>query len=278
MRTKGFTLIELIIVIVLLAIISTFTFRFVGIGAEMYATGASRLQLLEQSRFAIERITRELRNSVPNSARVINSDQCLEFVPVKAAGTYYKAPFSSNSPEPLSLEFFSFSEQWGIVFDDETDPEPPFPSKYTDQYDRLFIYATQSHYIYSNGSPPQRWVKVSKDIDRDGSLTNIELDGYFAEESPTERLYIGKPPVRFCVEGTELKRYSNYGWESAPSPNNGTVISEQLVGLTGSSEAPFRVNNAELMRNNVILIFLEYQSSRAERLFFNREVHIPNAP
>ncbi|NWO01724.1 MAG: type II secretion system protein [Idiomarinaceae bacterium] len=266
MKVKGFTLIELIIVIVLLAVISTFTFRFVGIGAEMYATGASRLQLLEQSRFAIERITRELRNSVPNSARVMNGNQCLEFVPVKAAGTYYDAPFSSSSS--ASLDFVSLSTGWDEVLDDET------------LHDRLFIYATRTMYIYQNDSSlPMRWAKVDNDTQSEGALTYLELesDSYFAEESPFRRMYVGSPPVSFCVEGAQLIRYSNYGWETPPDGDDGVVISEHLMNSL-SGAVPFRVINAELMRNNIVHIFLEYQSSHAEPLFFNQKVHIPNAP
>lgn len=45
---RGFTLVELIIVIVLLAIIAGFSFQFVGIGAQMFSTGAERLQTIEK--------------------------------------------------------------------------------------------------------------------------------------------------------------------------------------------------------------------------------------
>lgn len=266
MKVKGFTLIELVIVIVLLAVISTFTFRFVGIGAEMYATGASRLQLLEQSRFAVERITRELRNSVPNSARAMNGNQCLEFVPVKAAGTYYEAPFSSSSP--ASLDFVSLSIGWNEILGDEK------------LQNRLFIYATQAMYIYQDDSSfPRRWAKVDNYTQSEGALTGLDLesDSYFAEESPLRRMYVGSPPVSFCVEGTQLIRYSNYGWEPPPYGVDGVVISEHLMN-SSSGAIPFRVINAELMRNNVVHIFLEYQSSNAEPLFFNQKVHIPNAP
>ncbi|MCP1338716.1 prepilin-type N-terminal cleavage/methylation domain-containing protein [Idiomarina sp. M1R2S28] len=274
MKVKGFTLVELIIVIVLLAVISTFTFRFVGIGAEMYATGASRLQLLEQSRFAVERITRELRNSVPNSARVTNGNQCLEFVPVKAAGTYYDAPFSSSSS--ASLDFVSLSTGWDEIVDDETSTA----SLVYPLYDRLFIYATQAIYIYQDESSfPRRWAKVEDDTTRESALTDLELepDSYFAQKSPLRRMYVGKPPVRFCVEGTQLIRYSNYGWENPPDGDDGVVISEHLMN-SSSGAISFRVINAELMRNNVVHIFLEYQSPNAEPLFFNQKIHIPNAP
>ncbi|AVV84022.1 MSHA biogenesis protein MshO [Shewanella putrefaciens] len=48
--------------------------------------------MLSQSRFVVERMTRELRSAVPNSVRV-NTDsltyQCIEFVPIQASTSYY---------------------------------------------------------------------------------------------------------------------------------------------------------------------------------------------
>lgn len=270
-REKAFTLIELIIVIVLLSIVAIFSFRFVGLGSEMFVTGADRVKLLDQSRFAIERVTRELRNSVPNSARVLtasdNSFQCLEFVPIKTAGTYYGAPFNSSASN--QFDFVSLAPAWAEVL----------PT------DRLFIYATQSRYIYSGSGSRERWAQVAAVTPRAGENTLLELASgqFFDEQSPRQRLYIGESPVSFCVDASgRLNRYSDYGWNEAPErppASAGTQIGERLVNLQPSgTQVPFRVDDATLLRNNIIHIFLEYRSAAAESLFFNQEVHIPNAP
>ena len=274
MREHGFTLIELVIVIVLLAIVSIFTFRFVGIGAEMYVAGSERLKLLDQSRFAIERITRELRNSVPNSARVrtlTDGSQCLEFVPIKVAGTYYNAPFANSSPE--SLDFVTMATDWSSIKAGSINN------------DRLFIYATRPDFIYPDKvDGERRWSRVASDQARTGQQTSLTLAPglYFAEESPRQRLYVGRSPVSFCVQvDGKIKRYSNYGWNQTPTapPNVDVTIGEQLINLTtAGTQPPFEVDNATLLRNNIVHVFLEYETSAGERLFFNQEVHIPNAP
>ncbi|MAA62866.1 MAG: pilus assembly protein [Idiomarina sp.] len=277
MRVKGFTLIELIIVIVLLAIVSTFTFRFVGIGAEMYAIGAERLKQLEQSRFAIERMTREIRNAVPNSVRVTPSQpvnttfQCLEFVPIKVAGTYYNAPFRKTDEK--SLDFVSTADDW----DDITTE------------DRLFIYATLPTWIYRNEN---RFATVEQNTVRVDEHTPITLndDSLFAQRSPRQRLYVGNTPVSFCIEGDKLFRYEKYGWlAEQPEPNDflplnhkKSQISSNLVNLINAPDSnktsAFQVERSVLRRSNVIHVFLEYRSRQQERLYYNHDIRIPNAP
>ncbi|MCK7458969.1 PulJ/GspJ family protein [Idiomarina aminovorans] len=272
MRTNGFTLIELVIVIILLAIVSIFTFRFVGLGSEMYVSGAERLKLLDQSRFTIERVTRELRNSVPNSARVLtltDGSQCLEFVPIKVAGTYYDAPFANSADE--SLELVTMSTTW-----DSIDAGPV-------NNDRLFVYATRPDFIYPDKiGGERRWSRVASNQNHTNQQTTVTLEPgfYFAEESPRQRIYVGRPPVSYCVQTDgKIKRYSNYGWNQTPTASTNVVIGEQIINLTpAGTQVPFEVKNATLLRNNVIHVFLEYETAVGERLFFNQEIHIPNAP
>jgi MSHA biogenesis protein MshO len=283
MREIGFTLIELVIVIVILAIVSTFTFRFVGIGADMYVTSAERLQLLEQSRFAIERITREIRNAVPNSVRVTPANpvsenfQCLEFVPIKVAGTYYNAPFQPSDEK--NLDFVSMTEQWGQGAGEITTA------------DRLFIYATLPAWIYADATTTERrFAVIDENTSRAGELTQLTLESgsVFSEQSPRQRLYVGRPPVSYCVEGDKLFRYDGYQWsdiqpEPADLPINRRVqMSADLVNLMASpatgEKVPFQIDRSVLRRNNIVHVFLEYRSRQQERLFYNQEIRIPNAP
>ncbi|MGL4478103.1 MAG: PilW family protein, partial [Aeromonas veronii] len=64
---SGFTLVELVMVILLLGIMATFTSQFIGIGTQIYGDASSREQLMSDARFAMERLNRELRDAVPGS-------------------------------------------------------------------------------------------------------------------------------------------------------------------------------------------------------------------
>ena len=63
MNEKGFTLVEIIIVIVILGIISGVTFQIVASGVEAFKKSSARKELYDQGRLALERMVRELRDA-----------------------------------------------------------------------------------------------------------------------------------------------------------------------------------------------------------------------
>ena len=75
---------ELLLVIVILAIVGAGTMGFISTGTKIFIDGVEREQLVADSRFVIERLSREVRNALPNSQRVAkhgSDHHCLEFVP-----------------------------------------------------------------------------------------------------------------------------------------------------------------------------------------------------
>lgn len=60
-RQRGFSLIEMVMVIVILGIISTVGAQLMGTGFQLYFTGRDSLGADSQARVALERMTRELR-------------------------------------------------------------------------------------------------------------------------------------------------------------------------------------------------------------------------
>lgn len=62
-RGKGFTLLEIVLVITVLSIISIFTFNFFYSYAKTYKEMAIQRELHEEATYALERITRELRDA-----------------------------------------------------------------------------------------------------------------------------------------------------------------------------------------------------------------------
>ena len=93
MKARGFTLIELVIVLVLIGISAIFSTRFIAGMAAGYVGTAERVQALAGARFAMERIKRELSLAYSPSVYVSANDdgidkRCVSFVPVLASGKY----------------------------------------------------------------------------------------------------------------------------------------------------------------------------------------------
>jgi MSHA biogenesis protein MshO len=67
---KGFTLIEIIITILLLGIVASLGVGIISSVFTGYSDTVTKDYLYSESKFIIERIDREIRNSIPNTVRV----------------------------------------------------------------------------------------------------------------------------------------------------------------------------------------------------------------
>lgn len=84
--TRGFTLIEMILTIIVGGILVLGIAGFVELGAKGYSNTVERQRLQTQAKFIIEKMSREVRHAVPN---LFTSDgDCLSFYPIEYSGFY----------------------------------------------------------------------------------------------------------------------------------------------------------------------------------------------
>jgi MSHA biogenesis protein MshO len=277
LRVLGFTLIEMVVVIVVLAIVGLGVSNFIGLGARVYVDAVGRQQVLSQTRFAMERLTREIREALPNSVRVItNGDgtvQCVEFVPIQASSTYVNVPVS---PEPATTTVHVVRH---AVSDISTDKIAVYPLTSADVYGSNPFVVTSGNLFSYNVAP------VAGTISQDLVLTNAVL---FDADSPTQRYYLVKYAISYCANLTtgQLYRYGNY-WPltSAQQAPPTTVLQTELAGMTAVlmaenlkvNSAPFFYNSATLVANAVFKFTFEIVRN-GEEIDFHREVHLVNVP
>lgn len=87
--SRGFTLIESIMVIVITGIVATTVAVFIKPAIDAYTSSAHRAELTDAVDTALRRLARDVRTAVPNSLRQ-HSNTCVEYAPIKAAGRYRK--------------------------------------------------------------------------------------------------------------------------------------------------------------------------------------------
>jgi MSHA biogenesis protein MshO len=253
----GFTLIELVIVIVILGILAVGVSSFLKFGAQIFVDATDRDKILSSARFAIERLNRELRGALPNSARVL-SDGCLEFTPIAYSFVYIDIPVA---PEAAN----------------DTITLVPSGSTFTlaaeDNYS-VVVYPLSNDDVYKSDKN-----KVYSLMSANFSITPYQLTLtspiHFAEESTTQRIFIMKRAVMYCYENNnELVRYNIDGHTadgSFTTRSNRALMAENLSAVT------FKAGTVTRQRNGTVEVNFEF-SRNSEIIRFNNEVQVPNVP
>jgi MSHA biogenesis protein MshO len=97
-RVHGFTLVELIVVIVVMAIIGTTLAIFIKPSMDAFIDVRNRADLADQADTSLRRMLRDVRHAVPNSLRVSTNSQCFELVPAVSGGRYRMGPSAAANP------------------------------------------------------------------------------------------------------------------------------------------------------------------------------------
>ncbi|MGH1371204.1 MAG: PulJ/GspJ family protein [Cellvibrionaceae bacterium] len=258
MRTssRGFTLIELIAVIVILSIMGTFSVRFIVSTLDNYNRTVDRGKLVAHGRQALERMTRQLRAAVPNSVRVTNTNQCVEFLPIAGGGNYIgELPDASNNAAALAM---INSGGYQVTFGSA-----------------LYVYvaALTSNEIYSGSAVS---TSVAGAEDHSDNTLSLAAAHQFLRNSVSNRFYLADNPAAFCVVANELRYYSGY---ATPATTTGvpTGTGSLMAQGVASNGSPFTLSASTEERNSLLAMRLTFTRS-SETVALNQEVLIRNVP
>ncbi|MDF2179131.1 type II secretion system protein [Aliiglaciecola sp. CAU 1673] len=261
----GFTLIELVAVMVILGIVSLGIFGFISMGAKIYSDASERDQLLSEARFVLERLNRELRNAVPNSVRVTSDGRCLEFLPNQWT-TFYKDVPVSPEVATSQIQVVELKDIDGNSYNVVSG-------------DQVLVYPVSASALYANSNN-----QVRKTLTGSSGTDMITLQlanaTTFAADSPASRLYIAKQPVSYCVSSGDIYRHSGYGYIETQSnnPANPVLMGRHLVNdVNDINDRPFNFQPGTLSRSAAVYLRLRFNLND-EKVVFSSEVHLPNAP
>jgi MSHA biogenesis protein MshO len=275
-KGNGFTLIELIIVIVLLSILAVGSVKFISFSAQGYVDTVRRSELSSTGTIVNEKISRLVRDALPNSIRVTADSRCLELIPIIGASQYIQAPFvysptSISRTELHMVPLDSASSNNGFL--------AIYPSP--NQQDSLYSGSDNPGFISLQTVTFDSTTADGASVYIFNSLASFE----FQQESPNKRVFITTGPVAFCQDGDRLYFYRNYGFVPnvanlytnlpATLPNRLLVADKILLNSLVFTHLP-----VSLRRNAVVAYELEFQddSNESETHAVNQEVQIRNVP
>ncbi|KLV06165.1 hypothetical protein ABT56_08955 [Photobacterium aquae] len=244
-RQRGFTLFEMVIALVVLGVIGLGIGAYLQLGVEGYVQTVSRDQHQLIARFALEKMSREIRHAAPNSLATRQSGQCLTFYPVRLSGFYLYEP----SQQSLAVTPVLGSEADWLAIDGDSWAAVGLGS--ASQYD----------------AKRDRVLGVAKT--REPEVLNVQLAVPLQSRSPGKRFYTYRDKVSYCFESATHSLYRLVGDNAQPSTD--TLIAQDVESVA------FTASGAGMNSNGMahIKMVLSDPQSR-ERYSYQHTVQVMN--
>jgi MSHA biogenesis protein MshO len=248
---EGFTLIEMIMVILLLGIIGAMGGDIISTAFKGFSDTDARMELFEEGKLALMRMEREIHIAVPNAVRVTGDG--IEF-----------GVIDENAMTGVFGQYTEASPTGGTTITDRTAglPDTTLVSIYNSSWNEFAVAASSRVYRVVSGTNP------------------MTLDRDIGPSSPYGRYYAVRPKaVRFSVASGVLSRSTatvmaggDLGAFDTPYP--------LARNITQSGALPFFTYTAGTSsRNSVVTIHFTISSPNgSETVNFHKEVQVRNVP
>jgi MSHA biogenesis protein MshO len=251
-HSRGFTLVEAIIVIVLTGILASAVAVFLRAPIQGYLDVARRAELTDIADTALRRIGRDLRLALPNSIRVTSGNSAIEFIPIKSAGRY-----RADGPG----DFLDFSS----AGDNSFDVIGPGVDIAADDFIVIYNLGIAGANAYDGSNRRDATPAGS------GLVTVSFSGGQFPFASPARRFHVVGTPVSYICAGGLLTRYWNYSFgTTAPAGNSGVLASNV-------SACRFTYQSGVTAQNGVATLELAITKD-GETANLVQQVHVGNVP
>lgn len=277
-RQRGFTLIEMVTVIVLLGVIGSVLVPFMLKAMSAYRDSQARADLVAKGRLAVERLAREVRLAVPNTLEVLNGGQGIQFLRSRAGGRYverfdnFGTAFSQVNRRfrknanlnfglyKLGVDLVPGANDWLVI--GNTSPA-----------DIKGSTASAGVVVALSGAAT---TTIASDGTDQGQI--LAFGGYrFLQESPGKHFHVADQTVEVGLSGTSLRWHSANGLTGYDNGADWGASDPLLVdGVTAVtfSYAPGTPQSTGVLRLDLQLS----DDSGGSSIRLYHEVHVRNTP
>lgn len=278
MPCRGFTLVELIVVMVITGIVAAMVGTFIRAPVEAYVDTARRARLTEAVDTAVRRFARDIRSALPNSVRVLSAggSTFIEFIPTVGGGRYRQ--FSTSGGTGDSLDFSTTDTAFDVI-----GPVPVYGNGNSVVILNLGAGSSADAYAGNNRAAVSTANVDESLFSSDGTPHSIGFSALrFPAPSPAARFHLVAQPVTYECNPTagELRRYTGYGYLSAQPaaasslPASFDILVDRVApGGCDIFYDPI-INN---LRTGVVTLRLTLQE-QGESVSLVHQVHVQNMP
>jgi MSHA biogenesis protein MshO len=274
LRAAGFTLIEMITVIVLTGALFAAASIFIVGPMQAYADLSRRARLVDIADQSLRRMARDLRRAVPNTVRTASSGTVtsIGLLHASSGGRYRAAPSETVSDPAKVLEFDRSDTAFEVI--------GGFPgvASLSSSSHHLIVYnlgaaGSDAYQLANVITPPGTALSIS------GSDVSLSPGFRFAQPSPEQRVFLSdgeivyhcQPNAANPASGVLRRQQRSINASLSPTAGVGDVVSTHI------SACSFQYTVGSASRSAVVSLRLSI-SEGGETISLLRQVHVDNAP
>ena len=272
---RGFTLVELILVIIIIGAIGGMVSVFMKGPIDAYFASGRRAALTDVADTVVRRMARDLQRALPNSIRTgAAGTNCLEFIPTKTGGRYRTTGTGSVDFAAGSATFNMLGSNAARPVDQRILPTDVIVI-YNLGFDPVNAYGGGNIATVGGAAPlAESAAPIETTIPLTATVT-------FPLESGSSRFHVvpgAERMVSYVCNGSSLRRTASAAFTAAAScPATGPVIASNVNCATTSTW--FNYAGSDLQRNALVSMSLTMSdSSGTETITLQHEVHVSNTP
>ncbi|PCJ49040.1 MAG: hypothetical protein COA74_07175 [Gammaproteobacteria bacterium] len=276
-KQRGFTLIELVMVIVIAGILAAVVVPVVMRTFGNYDNMSRRVALVDAAEAAMGQIERDVRDAIPNTLRT--NGTVIEIMPIRQGGRYR---YSDTASENTALTPGAPDSQFRMLGNMTSMPSGARVVVYNTGATQFYLAAT------SGGSGIITPTSTTISLTDSGNEDTISLSSPFQFDqlgtgSPAKRFYIATSPVSYhCDSGLgTILRYEGYSTSIAQPVNRNasplnTATSQALL-VNNVSACSFSYTAGSNSRAGLLVMSMTLTID-GEFIQLLHQVHLGNAP